>query len=200
MASGLQGPPTLRELGGGGGQAIPGEHNYIMKTTDLVVLLTTNSDDRLSAVSLRNEMLREPLSASRTAHGQRGPPGLWPAGGEGDTVVSLVGDIEHGKIYNIFFQCVLTDHHLYETFYYHFLYTFFLFDYIFSQVYNELDDQSEEEEEEGESDDNKRSKDLMGDNCAIRPLRTQRERAKRTLSDRAHLMGNPRRSRTAALR
>ena len=131
-----------------------------MKTMALVVLLTTTesndrsllrlhpqslvmtiTDNRLSAVSLRNEMLREPLSASRTAHGHRGPPGLWPAGGEGDTVVSLVGDIEHGKIYNIFFQCVLTDHHLYETFYYHFLYTFFLFDYIFSQVYNELDDQ-----------------------------------------------------------
>eukprot|EP00972_Heterocapsa_arctica_P112946 16434594-Heterocapsa_arctica.AAC.1 len=34
-------------------------------------------------------------------------------------------------------------------------------------------------------DDDKRGKDIMGDNCAIRPSRTQRERAKRTLPDSA---------------
>ena len=65
MASGLQGPPTLRELGGGGGQAIPGGHNYIMKTMALVVLLTTTKSNDRSLLRLHPQSLVMTITDNR---------------------------------------------------------------------------------------------------------------------------------------
>ena len=67
MASGLQGPPTLRELGGGGGQAIPGGHNYIMKTMALVVLLTTTKSNDRSLLRLHPQSLVMTITDNRSS-------------------------------------------------------------------------------------------------------------------------------------